>query len=193
MRTKKGAAKEIIINAAWELFQEKGYEETTLKDIIERSGTSRGAFYHNFRSKEDVLFMMAWYFDKEYDGWLEKQDPEENRLDLLMKYLMYSSESVENSEYKSFLPALYGYEVMTEGRRYILDENRPYFQILYALLREALQRGELKEDKAAYDQARVIGEIHRGLTYSWLLSECRYSLTDIVQIVLKTYIDSIRA
>lgn len=193
MRTKKGAAKEIIINAAWELFQEKGYEETTLKDIIERSGTSRGAFYHNFRSKEDVLFMMAWYFDKEYDGWLEKQDPEENRLDLLMKYLMYSSESVENSEYKSFLPALYGYEVMTEGRRYILDENRPYFQILYALLQEALQRGELKEDKAAYDQARVIGEIHRGLTYSWLLSECRYSLTDIVQIVLKTYIDSIRA
>ena len=193
MRTKKDAAKEIIINAAWELFQEKGYEETTLKDIIERSGTSRGAFYHNFRSKEDVLFMMAWYFDKEYDGWLEKQDPEENRLDLLMKYLMYSSESVENSEYKSFLPALYGYEVMTEGRRYILDENRPYFQILYALLREALQRGELKEDKAAYDQARVIGEIHRGLTYSWLLSECRYSLTDIVQIVLKTYIDSIRA
>lgn len=56
---KKGAAKEIIINAAWELFQEKGYEETTLKDIIERSGTSRGAFYHNFRSKEDVLFMQS--------------------------------------------------------------------------------------------------------------------------------------
>ena len=145
---KKGAAKEIIINAAWELFQKKGYEETTLKDIIERSGTSRGAFYHNFRSKEDVLFMMAWYFDKEYDGWLEKQNPE---------------------------------------------ENRPYFQILYTLLREALQRGELKESKAAYDQARVIGEIHRGLTYSWLLSECRYSLTDIVKIVLQTYIDSIRA
>ena len=65
---KKGAAKEIIINAAWELFQDKGYEETTLKDIIARSGTSRGALYHNFRSKEDVLFMMAWYFDKEYDG-----------------------------------------------------------------------------------------------------------------------------
>lgn len=95
--------------------------------------------------------MMAWYFDKEYDGWLEKQDSEENRLDLLLKYLMYPSESVENSEYKSFLPALYGYEMMTEGRRYILDENRPYFQILYTLLREALQRGELKESKAAYD------------------------------------------
>lgn len=75
----------------------------------------------------------------------------------------------------------------------IIINAASYFQILYTLLREALQRGELKESKAAYDQARVIGEIHRGLTYSWLLSECRYSLTDIVKIVLKTYIDSIRA
>ena len=75
----------------------------------------------------------------------------------------------------------------------IIINATSYFQILYTLLREALQRGELKESKAAYDQARVIGEIHRGLTYSWLLSECRYSLTDIVKIVLKTYIDSIRA
>ena len=75
----------------------------------------------------------------------------------------------------------------------IIINAASYFQILYTLLREALQRGELKESKAAYDQARVIGEIHRGLTYSWLLSECRYSLTDIVKIVLKTYIDSISA
>lgn len=75
----------------------------------------------------------------------------------------------------------------------IIINAASYFQILYTLLREALQRGELKESKAAYDQARVIGEIHRGLTYSWLLSECRYSLTDIVKVVLKTYIDSIRA
>ena len=48
----------------------------------------------------------------------------------------------------------------------IIINTASYFQILYTLLREALQRGELKESKAAYDQARVIGEIHRGLTYS---------------------------
>ena len=75
----------------------------------------------------------------------------------------------------------------------IIINAASYFQILYTLLREALQMGELRESKAAYNQARVIGEIHRGLTYSWLLSECRYSLTDIVKILLKTYIDSIRA
>ena len=49
MSNTKIGAKEKIINAAWELFREKGYEETTLQDIIDKSGTSRGAFYHHFR------------------------------------------------------------------------------------------------------------------------------------------------
>ena len=56
MSNTKIGAKEKIINAAWELFREKGYEETTLQDIIDKSGTSRGAFYHHFRAKEDLLF-----------------------------------------------------------------------------------------------------------------------------------------
>lgn len=70
MSNTKIGAKEKIINAAWELFREKGYEETTLQDIIDKSGTSRGAFYHHFRAKEDLLFRMAWYFDKNIKaGW----------------------------------------------------------------------------------------------------------------------------
>ena len=35
-----------IISAAWELFYEQGYEDTTVEEIIERSATSKGSFYH---------------------------------------------------------------------------------------------------------------------------------------------------
>ena len=35
-----------IISAAWELFYEQGYEDTTVEEIIERSQTSKGSFYH---------------------------------------------------------------------------------------------------------------------------------------------------
>ena len=37
-----------IIAAAWKLFYEQGYEETTLEEIILESGTSKGSFYHYF-------------------------------------------------------------------------------------------------------------------------------------------------
>ena len=84
--------------------------------------------------KEDLLFRMAWYFDRNYTDWTETQDMTRNRVDLLHDYVLYSTEAVENSRYKSFLPALYGFQVMTEGNRYIMDERREYFQFMYKLL-----------------------------------------------------------
>lgn len=44
-----------FLETALELFNEKGYEKTTIKDIIETMGVSKGAFYHYFQSKEDII------------------------------------------------------------------------------------------------------------------------------------------
>ena len=44
-----------IIAAAWKLFYEQGYEETTLEEIILESGTSKGSFYHYFDGKDALL------------------------------------------------------------------------------------------------------------------------------------------
>jgi AcrR family transcriptional regulator len=44
-----------LVEAAWELFAHQGYDKTTVNAIIEKVGVSKGAFYHYFESKEDVL------------------------------------------------------------------------------------------------------------------------------------------
>src|ERR687898_708015 len=44
-----------IIAITEELFLAKGYEETTVDDILEKTGLSKGGFYHYFKSKEEVL------------------------------------------------------------------------------------------------------------------------------------------
>ena len=41
-----------IIQAAWQLFYQQGYDDTTVEEIIEASGTSRGSFYHYFEGKD---------------------------------------------------------------------------------------------------------------------------------------------
>ena len=35
-----------IVAAAWQLFYEQGYENTTVDEIVESSETSKGSFYH---------------------------------------------------------------------------------------------------------------------------------------------------
>jgi len=44
-----------IIDAAQRLFLGKGYDKTTINDVIAATGLSKGAFYHHFRAKDDLL------------------------------------------------------------------------------------------------------------------------------------------
>ena len=47
---------EKILDVSKNLFLTKGYEETTIQDIVnELGGLSKGAIYHHFKSKEDIL------------------------------------------------------------------------------------------------------------------------------------------
>lgn len=53
--TTRGAS-ERLVDAAFELFVERGYEQTTVDDIAERAGVGRTTFFRTYRSKEDVIF-----------------------------------------------------------------------------------------------------------------------------------------
>ncbi|GAC1509369.1 MAG: TetR family transcriptional regulator [Candidatus Dormibacteraceae bacterium] len=55
-RTKRGEnSRAVIFRAALELFQERGYEATTMRAIAQRAGVSLGGSYHYFASKEHLV------------------------------------------------------------------------------------------------------------------------------------------
>lgn len=47
--------KERIVDASIKLFIEKGYEQTTIQDILDALNLSKGGLYHHFKSKEEIL------------------------------------------------------------------------------------------------------------------------------------------
>lgn len=49
-----------ILKASRKLFREKGYEKTTINEIIQVAGISRGTFYNYFADKESLLTGIAW-------------------------------------------------------------------------------------------------------------------------------------
>lgn len=54
-----------ILSAAQSLFITKGYEETSVDDIMECVGGSKGMFYHSFQSKEELFNVLV-------DTWAEQ-------------------------------------------------------------------------------------------------------------------------
>lgn len=58
--------RDLIVDTATKLFYEKGYDHTTIQDIINHlGGLSKGAIYHHFKSKEEIMWAVA---DKMYTG-----------------------------------------------------------------------------------------------------------------------------
>jgi TetR/AcrR family transcriptional repressor of nem operon len=57
--------KEHILKTAFGLFLQKSYKEVTMKEIVEKTGLSKGAFYHYFKSKEELFFEVidSFYFN----------------------------------------------------------------------------------------------------------------------------------
>lgn len=55
-----GAVQERILDAALQAFQERGFSETTMADIVAAADTSIGSIYHHFGGKEE-LFAACYY------------------------------------------------------------------------------------------------------------------------------------
>jgi AcrR family transcriptional regulator len=50
------SARERVLDAAVELFATQGYSATTVSQVIERAGLTKGGFYHHFASKDELLY-----------------------------------------------------------------------------------------------------------------------------------------
>lgn len=189
----KPSVKEKIIDAAWKLFLEQGYKNTTVNQIIETSQTSRGAFYHHFHGKEEVLFCIAYYFDVDYVNWFNTIDPNLKALDKLLKFNLFVMENLENSPYRPLLATLYGLQVTTTGQRHIINPERAYYKIISSIMKECIDNGEVKTSLSYLELTEWYSILERGLTYDWCLNQGRYSLVQYGQHMIESFINIIKA
>jgi AcrR family transcriptional regulator len=54
-RRPRGETRDRILDVALELFNEQGYDKTSLREIAERLGVTKAALYYHFERKEDIL------------------------------------------------------------------------------------------------------------------------------------------
>ena len=169
--------KKKIVSAAWKLFYEQSYDDTTVDDIVERSGSSKGSFYHYFAGKDALLSSLSTLFDEKYQTLTETMDPEMNRFDQLMYLNHELFFMIENSVSLELLARLLSTQLVTISEKHLMDQNRYYFRLLRKICMEGQQRGELREDITLPEMVRVYALQERALLYDWCISNGNYSLS----------------
>ena len=182
-----------IIDAAWKLFYRQGYDDTTVEEIIEESGTSRGSFYHYFQGKDDLLSTLADVFDQKYQALMATIDPEMDHFDQLMYLNQELFAMMENSTPLDLVARLYSSQLVTRGDKSLMDHNRIYYRLLRQIVLQGQERGELRWDVTVNEMVRAYTLCERALIYDWCLSGGDYSLTQYGQTMMPMFLQGFRA
>ena len=186
------ATKSKIVSAAWRLFYEQGYEDTTVDEIITLSGTSKGSFYHYFDGKDALLGSLAYLFDEEYERLAANLPADMNTIDLLCYLNRELCGMIENRVDIHLLTRLYSTQLTTKGEKHLLDHNRVYYKLLRKLVLAGQEKGELTKEKSVNDIVRLYAMAERALLYDWCLCGGDYSLQDYAGSVMPMFLAGLK-
>ena len=182
-----------IISAAWKLFYEQGYENTTVEDIVFESETSKGSFYHYFEGKDALLGTLAYVFDEKYEELMAVMDPELGAMEKLIYLNHELFAMIDGGISMDLLARLLSTQLLARGEKHLLDRNRTYFKLLRQIITEGQRRGELRKDFTVNEVVKAYALWERALMYDWCLSGGEYSLVAYTDRMTPMFLESYRA
>ena len=181
-----------IISAAWKLFYEQGYEDTTVEDIVFESETSKGSFYHYFDGKDALLGTLANVFDEKYEELKETMSPDLGAMEKLVYLNHELFAMIDASISMDLLARLLSAQLLARGEKHLLDRNRTYFKLLRQIITEGQRRGELRKDFTVNEIVKAYALWERALMYDWCLSGGEYSLVAYTDRMTPMFLESYR-
>ena len=181
-----------IISAAWKLFYDKGYDGTTIEDIVSLSETSKGSFYHYFEGKDSLLGTLSTLFDEKYEELIPKIPDNSNSFEVLMYLNHELFLMIENSISIEMLSRLLSTQLFAKGERHLLDRNRTYFKLLFSIVRRGQERGDIRSDVSANEIVKAYALSERAFMYDWCLCSGEYSLTAYAAPLMRAFLSHYR-
>ena len=181
-----------IITAAWDLFYEQGYEDTTIDEIIERSGTSKGSFYHYFEGKDALLGSLSYMFDEEYERLRHELPDNMNSYDKLLYLNEQLFAMIEDRIDIDLLTRLYSTQLTTKGEKHLLDNKRLYYKLLREIVARGQSKGELTDTMAVNEIVKIYAMCERTLLYDWCLCAGEYSLKHYASKIMPMFLCKIK-
>ena len=181
-----------IISAAWKLFYEQGYDDTTVEDIVFESETSKGSFYHYFDGKDSLMGTLAYVFDEKYEELSGVLDP---ALDAVDKLVFLNHElyvMIESSISIDLLTRLLSTQLLARGEKHLLDRDRVYFKLLRQIIREGQEKGQLRRDLSVNEIVKAFALWERAQLYDWCLCSGEYSLVSYAAKTTPMFLESYR-
>lgn len=189
----KKSVKGRIVSAAWQLFYDKGYDQTTVDDIIALSKTSKGSFYYYFNTKDELLSTLSTVLDDYYKELSAAMDPEMNNFDKLLYLNEKAHAMIEEKISMELLASLYSTQLIAKGASHLLDQNRLYYRLIFGIVEEGQKQGQIRADKSIGEITRYYSMCERALVSDWCLNKGSFSLAEYSREYMPVLLEHFKA
>lgn len=191
----KKAKKKLLFDAAIELFNEKGYDHTTMDDIAEKADVGKGTIYEYYSSKTDFIKEAYHYYITPNEEILEiyynnNYSPIEKIKILLVKLI---EEFVNEQKINKVI-----LNIWLEGSskkiypkinlKKVYSQTR---QMIDSLLEEAKSKGQVRSDLPKYTSSIILG-MYEGLTLQLMADPKLANPEDLGEAIADIIINGIK-
>jgi AcrR family transcriptional regulator len=161
-----------IYETGVELMELKGFENITIDEISKKAGVSVGAFYHYFKSKEDILYKLF----ENADEFMETKS-----IDTL-EGTTATIKILSFFEYLAKLYIYYGIDVVKAlyktQTKIFLCKTSVRFVMLHNIISLGIEQGELDPDFSAEETTKFLFTGARGVALNWCLDDGKFDLVN---------------
>ena len=153
-----------ILDTAERLFIEKGYDRTSLQEIIQETSLSKGAIYHHFASKEDILYSVCDRIGRRNGEILSKvrDAPGLSGLEKLRTIFKVSMQPERQAKMFCMMPYL------LDNARFLATEMQSIFAEVAPRFIEPILRQGLADGSIQTDHPRELAEAMMLLSDIWI-------------------------
>lgn len=171
-----------ILESSLVLFQEKGYHGVTVDQIVEQAGTSKGGFYHNFKSKDELLYeihdvFISYVIEKAQESYNLNATPITRLSGILQSFVKVFD------LYKPYITVFYEESTYLQDayKAVINDKRDRYRKLIESVIKEGQESGDFrKELPTNIATLSIIGMIN--WTYKWYKSDGPLTMEQITDV-----------
>ncbi|WP_311769025.1 TetR/AcrR family transcriptional regulator [Listeria immobilis] len=141
---------QIVLNKAMHIFWEKGYEKTSMQDLVDYMGIHRRSIYDTFGDKHELFLKSLDCYEFRLNQIINQQVKQDMTIKEKLETLFLSVSSVNNESPKGCLIVNSAAELslldepIKKKIQELFDKSEMY---LYQLLVEAMNKGEISKNK----------------------------------------------
>ncbi len=182
--SKSARTREKLLKTSLDLMEQKGYQNTTVRDICSKANLSIGTFYSYFPSKSDLFFDIYKKADDYFSDYVSVQISGDNVSEKIVDFFRYYAELNINTGIELL-------KILFNPENSWFTQERPMQLVLASLIEEGISSGELKCPAGAKYLEDMLFILARGCCYNWCILDGEYDLTaeltGYVENVLKAF------